>query len=168
MWAEVSAAQGQLADNLGASVKSRTSESSYQLTLEAPKVQQTAAGFKKDLAKLVDQHPDALGFVLVVNGHVTGADVYTTHDLFRRSWPKLLESAAVEAITTGKPTGTTIEPSMADVRAAATGYGAQITEERQINRRTRSVRAELPQGIVFETTDTAAPTGPVHRSFIAK
>jgi hypothetical protein len=168
VWAEVSAAQVQLARNLGARVKSTASESSYQLTLEAPKLKETSNGFKKELAGLADQHSDALGYVMVVNGNVTGADVYATHDLFRRSWPKLLESAAVEAMTAGKPAGAVPAPSMAEVRAAATGYGARVSDERQISRRTRSVKAELPKGIVFETEDTAAPGGPIHRSYVTK
>jgi hypothetical protein len=168
VWAEVSAAQDRLANNLGAPVRAAASASSYQLTLEAPKVKQTSDGFLKELSGLADQHADALGFVVAVNGKVTGADLYATHDLFRKVWPKLLESAAVEAMGALRLSGAVPPPSMDDVRAAATGYGARVSGESQVNRRTQAVRAELPQGLVFETKDTDAPAGPVHRSYVAK
>ncbi|HEY2018471.1 MAG TPA: DUF6569 family protein [Bryobacteraceae bacterium] len=168
VWAQVSASQDRLAKNLGAPVKSAASESSYQLTLEAPKVQQTAAGFRKDLSGLAGQHADALGYVVAVNGKVTGADVYASHDLFRKLWPKLLESAAVEAMAVARPGERIAPPSMAEVRMAATGNGAHVSDEKQVNRRTNSLKAEFPQGLVFETRDADTPGSPVHRAYVAK
>jgi hypothetical protein len=131
-------------------------------------VKQTAEGFKKDLAGLAAKYPDALGYVAAVNGKVTGSDVYSTHDLFRRMWPKLLDSAAVEAMAVAKPGDKISPPPMTDVRAAATGYGARVTDDKQVNRRTNSVKADLPQGLVFETKDADAPAGPVHRTYVTK
>ncbi|HMC58186.1 MAG TPA: DUF6569 family protein [Candidatus Solibacter sp.] len=168
VWAEVAASQDRLAKTLGAPVKSAASESSYQLTLEAPKVKTTAAGFQTELSGLATTNLDALGYVLVVNGKVTGADVYATHELFRKLWPKLLDSAAVEAMAAARPGEKFSQPSMAEVRSAATGYGARVSEEKQLNRRTSSVKAELPQGLIFETRDSTAPAAPVHRSYVAK
>jgi len=168
VWAEVSAAQDRLATTLGAPVKSPASESSYQLTLEAPKIQQMADGFKKELSGLADTHSDALGYVMAVNGKVTGADLYATHALFRKLWPKLLHAAAVEAMAAVKPAGTIVLPRMEDVRAAASAYGARVSAEAQINRRTQGVKADLPRGLVFETRDTEAPAVPLHRSYVAK
>jgi hypothetical protein len=167
VWAQVAAAQDSLARNLRAPVKSAASESSYQLTLEAPQVKRMAAGFQTDLGGLAARNPDALGYVVVVNGKVTGADVYATHELFRKLWPKLLDSASVEAMAAA--TGEKFSPpSMDEVRAAATGYGARVSEEKQLNRRTSSVKAELPQGTVFETRDSTTPAAPVHRSYVVK
>jgi len=168
VWAEVTAAQDRLAQSLGAPVKSAASESSYQLTLEAPKVQRTAEGFKRELSGLAGRYADAVGYVVAVNGKVTGADVYATHELFRKLWPKLLESAAVEAMSLDKPNERIAPPSMADVRRAATGNGARVSGESQMNRRTQSVKAELPQGLVFETKDADAAGTLVHRSYVAK
>ena len=168
VWAQVAAAQDSLAKNLRAPVKSAASESSYQLTLEAPQVKRTAADFQADLGGLAAKNPDALGYVVVVNGKVTGADVYATHELFRKLWPKLLDSASVEAMAAANPGEKFSPPSMADVRAAATGYGARVSEEKQLNRRTSSLKAELPQGTVLETRDSTTPAAPVHRSYVVK
>jgi hypothetical protein len=168
VWAEVSAAQDQLARNLAAPVRSAVSASSYQLTLEAPKVQRATEGFKQEYSGLTGRFPDAVGYVAAVNGKVTGADVYSTHELFRKLWPKLLESAAVEAMASAKPNDKAAPPSMAEVRTAATGYGARVSSESQQYQRTRSVKAELAEGLVFETKDADAPTALVHRSYVAK
>jgi hypothetical protein len=168
VWAQVAEEQARLSNNLETSVQSRTSASSYQLTLEAPKLQERVEAFKKDLSGLADKYPDALGYVVSVNGKVTGADVYATHDLFRKVWPKLLASSAVDAVESARPGAKFDPPPIADVRAAATGRGARVTEDRQINRRTNSVQADLPQGLVFETSDVDASGGPVHRSYVTK
>jgi hypothetical protein len=168
VWKQVAFAQDRLAKSLGGVVKSTASESSYQLTLEAPKVQQTASGFKKDLASLADRHPDALGYVVAVNGKVTGADVYATHELFRKLWPKMLESAAVEAMASSRPGERIAPPPMDQVRMAATGNGARVSGEKQLNRRTNSLKAEFPQGLVFETRDADSPASTVHRTYVAK
>jgi hypothetical protein len=168
VWAQVAEEQRKLGNSLAAPVQSSVSASSYQLTLEAPKVRQSVETFKQELAGLAGRHPDAVGYVAAVNGRVTGADVYATHDLFRKVWPKLLESAAVEAVASARPGEKISPPPMADVRAAATGYGARVSDEKRINRRTSSVKAELPQGLVFETKDTDSAAGTVHRSYVSK
>jgi hypothetical protein len=168
VWTEVSAAQDRLAVTLGAPVKSVASESSYQLSLEAPKVKQRTDNFKKALSGLADRHSDALGYVMAVNGKVTGADLYATHTLFRKLWPKLLDAAAVEAMALVKPAGAVAMPRMEDVRAAASGNGTRVSSEVQVNRRTTGVKADLPGGLVFETRDTEMPAVPLHRSYLAK
>jgi hypothetical protein len=50
-----------------------------------------------------------------VNGQVTGAEVYASNALFRKAWPKLLNSAAVEAVAelTDKPSAA--PPSVREV-----------------------------------------------------
>lgn len=169
VWAQVAKEQVRLSDSVSSRLNSPQSPSSYQLTLEAPKLQERVDAFKKDLAGLADKYPDALGYVAAVNGKVTGSDVYATHDLFRKVWPKLLASTGVDAVGSaraGDPVAP--PPAMADVKAAATGHGARVTEDKQINRRTNSVKADLPQGLVFETKDADAEGGPVHRSYVTK
>ncbi|HXN47202.1 MAG TPA: DUF6569 family protein [Bryobacteraceae bacterium] len=169
VWAQVREEQARLSSNLATSVQSPRSASSYQLTLEAPVLAARVDAFKKDLAGLADKYPDAVGYVAAVNGKVTGADVYATHDLFRKEWSKLLTASAVDAVGSARA-GTPIPPPppMADVKAAATGRGARVTEDKQINRRTNSVTADLPQGLVFETIDVEAEGGPVHRTYVTK
>jgi hypothetical protein len=46
---------------------------------------------------------ETVGCVVVVNGRISGADVFTSPELFRRLWEKLLDSYAVEAIARRVP-----------------------------------------------------------------
>ena len=103
-----------------------------------------------------------------VNGKVTGSDVYGTHELFRKEWPKLLDAAAIEAMAAPKLAAKIAPPPLADVKAAATGYGARVNGESQVNSRTDGVKADLPQGLVYETRDSEAPAAPVHRTYVSK
>ena len=41
---------------------------------------------------------DVVGYAVVINGKVVGADVYANADLFRRLWPKLLQASVMEAV----------------------------------------------------------------------
>ena len=168
VWVAVEAAQESLSTSLSAPVKSRQSPTSYQLTVESEHVKKVGGGFQKDLGGLASKYGDALGYVMVVNGKVTGADVYASHELFRKLWPKLLEAASVEAMAAAKPGQSFASPSMDEVRAAATGYGAHVSAEKQLNRRTNSVTAELPTGTVVETRDSASAAAPVHRTYVVK
>ena len=40
-----------------------------------------------------------IGYAFAINGKVNSADVYASHELFQKLWPKLLESSAVEAFS---------------------------------------------------------------------
>ncbi len=168
VWAQVAAAQDQLSRNLEVTARAPASASSYQLTLEVPRVKERTEEFKKELLGLPGKSADALGYVMAVNGKVTGADVYATHELFGKMWPKLLQAAAVEAIGSPQAGEKPGPPPMAEVHAAASGNGARVSSERQTNHRTDSIKAELPQGLVFETKDAGASTALVHRSYVAK
>jgi len=170
VWSQVAAAQDKLASNLKSSVKSRESESSYQLTLESPKLRETVAAYRKEFTALPLRYRDALGYVVAVNGEVTGSDIYANHELFLKLWPKLLESVAVEAIgAAGKPGETYAPTPMEEVHQAATGNGGRVLADEKLNSRTGAVKADLPKGTVFETRDAqSSAAGPVHRSYVKK
>jgi hypothetical protein len=46
---------------------------------------------------------NVVGVVVAVNGEPVNSDIFASPSLFRRYWPKLLESYALEAISAGKP-----------------------------------------------------------------
>ena len=46
----------------------------------------------------VARRKNVVGVVFVVNGKMTGAEVYGSNTLFQKAWPKLLNSAATEAL----------------------------------------------------------------------
>ncbi len=97
VWKEVEAAQGKISNNIGRNVQSGASPSSLQLALEDKDLQAKVAEYETALAGGCRQAPDIIGMAVVVNGEVSGADVFGSADLFRKLYPKLLKAAATEA-----------------------------------------------------------------------
>jgi hypothetical protein len=98
VWKEVSKAQMQLASNVGGSVAAAASPSSLQLSLENKQVQEKLTAYEKAIAGAVEGKSDVIGMALCVNGKVEGAEVYGSAALFGKLWPKLLKSAATDAL----------------------------------------------------------------------
>jgi len=105
VWQTVSENQNKLNTTLQTTVNAAASPTSFQLTLEAPAVEAKVAEYEAALMAGADRD-GVVGVVFVVNGQVTGAEVYGSSALFRKAWPKLLNAAAVEAVRdrTGKLT----------------------------------------------------------------
>lgn len=106
VWNEVRGNQQKLNDNLKTVVNCPDSPTSFQLTLENRTVQQRVADYEKTLRN-AGRKEGVVGVVFVVNGEITGAEVYGSSGLFRKAWPKLLRSAAVEALAE-RPKDTTV------------------------------------------------------------
>jgi hypothetical protein len=56
-----------------------------------------------------------IGAAFVINGKLSGAEVYQSHALFERMWPKLLRAQAIEAIAR-KDVGRHVRPSANEVK----------------------------------------------------
>lgn len=98
VWDNVQKTQKALSDNLGKSVTANASPTSLQLALEDKDLRAKVAAYERDLAALPAAYPDAVGVVIAVNGQVIASDVYGSRQLFQKAWPKLLKSAAVDAV----------------------------------------------------------------------
>jgi ARG/rhodanese/phosphatase superfamily protein len=99
VWSKVKEAQRKLTDNVGKPVANSQSPSSYQLTLEDKELLAKLEMYTKDMKKLAADNADAIGFVIVINGKPSGAEIYGSHALFFKLWPKLIEAAAVDALS---------------------------------------------------------------------
>ena len=113
VWQSVKGNQDKLNEKLHTTVNSAASPTSFQLTLENPKVQANVAEYETALIKACENRTRVIGAVFAVNGKVTGAEVYGSSKLFQKAWPKLLRAAAVEAIAEQATAAT--PPSMQDV-----------------------------------------------------
>ncbi|HEY9682291.1 MAG TPA: DUF6569 family protein [Oculatellaceae cyanobacterium] len=101
VWAAVSNAQSKLGKVLAKPVEATASPTSYELTLENKDVKQATTKIVQDLQKIGESEKDAIGYAFAINGKINSADVYASHDLFRKLWPKMLNASAVEAVTEG-------------------------------------------------------------------
>lgn len=168
VWKDVHAAQARLNANVGANVQSTESPSSYQLTLDNPQLQAATDAYLKDLSPIVEGKDDVIGYAFAINGKMNSADVYAASQLFRKMWPKLIRSAAVEAITDTQKR-TKFEPVSADTAKAflADAEAGKLTQKAagdKINLVTQDGKGAM----LFETQDKDNEGRWVHRNYIAK
>ncbi len=168
VWSSVSEVQAKLSANVGASVRSPSSESSLQLALEHGKLRETAEGYIKALSHVTEGRSDVIGYAFGVNGKLNSAEVYASSALFRKLWPKLLKASAVEAIAEFEKdkgfaslTARAVEASIADAE------GGKATEK-QVAARVRMITRETPNGLLFETRVDEDDDAWLHRSYVVK
>jgi hypothetical protein len=168
VWDNVAKAQKQLSDGVGADVKSDKSESSLQLSLENKKLVETVAAYEKALKDCVKDKGDVIGVAVAINGQMNCGDVYASHELFLKLWPKLLQASAVEAVSELKK-----DKKFDAVKAdAAKAWLAEAEKGKRsdadINKRLAEVRQESDKILLFETLDRDQKGACLRRSYIAK
>lgn len=96
VWQLVARSKSELAETNGLPA---AKTSSLNEELDNGKIQARVKAFRDALSKIVDDRPQAVGLITAVNGRFSTADLYSDPGLFRKLFPRLLESAAMEALT---------------------------------------------------------------------
>jgi hypothetical protein len=167
VWDNVKVVQASLTENVGSSVNSSVSVSSMELSMEDSKVKETSAAYINTLSGLLQSRSDVIGYVLAINGKVTSADVYASHALFAKLWPKLLKSNAVEAIAAlndaehNPVTSESVQGFLAESEKAT-------AEAKDVTPRVRMVTREDDKNIFSETQDRQQKDGYIHRNYMRK
>ncbi len=167
VWENVKVAQAKLGKSLQTNVEAPVSASSYELSVETPKVKETTAEYVNALSGVVQGKSDVIGYVFAINGQVNSGDVYASRSLFVKLWPKLLKASAVEAIAelnqkaAPQPVVETVHTFLGDSERAA---GAT----KDLTRRVKLVTREDDKNIFFETQDRSDRDNWVHRNYIRK
>jgi ARG/rhodanese/phosphatase superfamily protein len=168
VWDEVAVAQGSLSRSVETDARSIASRSSLQLAIENEKVQESAAAYTKKLSSIVEGKSDAIGYVFAINGKLNSADVYASGALFKRFWPKLLRTSAIEAVAErhGSEKTEAVSADSINEFLANAERGEESTND--VTERTRMIKRETEKGLFFETRDMAQAGAWVHRSYLAK
>jgi len=166
VWNQVAQAQAKLSSATGAPARATVSPSSMQMTLETPAVLRSTETYISALSKAAAD-PDVVGYAFAINGRMNSAEVYATHDLFIRLWPKLLKSAAVEAVSEYRLGATHFTTATRQDAESLLKDGPGEGISRQLNARTKVESKDTPSSTIFQTRDQASGTW-VHMSYIAK
>jgi ARG/rhodanese/phosphatase superfamily protein len=168
VWKNVSVAQEKLSRTVNASVADGLSASSYELSVETPKVKETSAEYINALSGIVQSKNDVIGYVFAINGHVNSADVYASRALFLKLWPKLLKASAVEAIAELNK-DIEVKPIVSETVESFLAESAKPSAStKEVTTRVKMVTREDDNNIFFETQDRAQKDGWVHRNYIKK
>lgn len=153
VWRSVARSQGKLSANVGGDVQSGQSGTSLQLSLENKKVKEAVAGYEKRFAEILAGKKNVIGFAVAVNGKVSSADVYGSSVLFKKLWPKMLKSAAVEAVAEYNKDAKFKAPTPKMVKAMMEDASKGKGSEKRISKRVRMIIQESKSGVRFVTVD---------------
>jgi hypothetical protein len=152
VWSSVAAMQTNLASNVnGFGGQPDVSPTSFELTLESPQVTEAVRAYVNQLkdAREVASNGDVIGFAMVINGKLSGADLYASNALFLKLWPKLLTAASVEAISNKRagseftaPTTDAIATALADMQNGIETHSMVIDRSNEL---TTDQKAQLAQ-----------------------
>jgi hypothetical protein len=167
VWSNVTVAQEKLSANVGERVNSSRSDSSLQLAVENRKVKENVAGYTKKLSPVIDKN-DVIGYVFAINGKVNSADVYASHALFVKLWPKLLKSSATEALAEFEKDAKYESLSQQQAQAFLVESEEGAASEQVVTPRVKLVTRHTKENVFFETRDADGADAWVHRNYIKK
>jgi hypothetical protein len=168
VWEKVAKAQADLSKNLKAEVRAAESQSSLQLTLENKKVLEAIDVYVRSLRLCGRSRLDAIGYVACINGKVNNADVYATHALFEKLWPKLLKASAVEAVAELQKGKKFDAPSADGVRAFLAEAGKGKWTQKDVTPRLKESVCENAKSCQFVTRDGGKDGSVLRRSYVKK
>lgn len=99
VWEEVDEATSKIRTETSTVALPTHAGSSLQLALEDKNVQESTAPYESKLLSIVEGESNVIGFAFVINNTLNAAEVYASSAMFKRFWPRLLKTAALEAIS---------------------------------------------------------------------
>ena len=168
VWRQVAVAQDKLSANTGTRVNGAASPTSFQLALENKEVQKTSDSYFKALAGIINGKSDVIGYVFAINGKINSADIYASNALFKKLWPKLLTSSAIEAVADLRRGERFDAPRPAEVKGFLDDSSRGTEKQKDVSSRVQMVTRDSDGSVFFETRDRAKSDVWVHRNVIKK
>ena len=103
-----------------------------------------------------------------INGKVEGAEVYGSSALFRRMWPKLIRTAAVDAFAEQQQGRRYELVEKGEITAFLAAGSPGKRTDTEVNRRIDVTTHANETNISMETRDQAHRGAVIHRSYIAR
>jgi hypothetical protein len=129
VWEDIRRAQRQLSRSLSADVHEPSAPTSFASTLQNGLLEQATEQFGDILSPPGLEDRDVVGYVFAFNGHPTSGEIFSSHELLRKLWPKLARAGIVDAIRAGSEQSGAAAPSQDEVMRfieAPRGDGVQL------------------------------------------
>lgn len=149
VWREVAKSNESTATASGSPRDMLPASGSLELMQSSEEVQKAVGAYVEKLAAVTAGRGDAVGFAFCVNGALSTVEVYGDPGIFAKLWPKLLRSAAAEALAAkgGAPAAEAVKP--ADVLAS-------IAKERDVTARQEKQTGPRSSVTVYDEAAWAA------------
>ncbi len=168
VWKEVSKVQAAISSNVGKKINDARSNSSLQLALENKSLDVMVKGYKKKLMPVIKHKKDVIGYAFSINGKLNTADIYANNQLFVKLWPKLLDSAATEAISEYKKKLKYSVPGKADINTWFANANKGKVTKTKLNKKIGSTKTENESDVQFSTYSTGSKKTFYHRQLLRK
>jgi hypothetical protein len=168
VWHNVDRAQRQLSENVGRPVQAPESRSSLQLTLENKTVEELTKAYLDKLASVGEGKADVIGYAYAINGTVAGAEIYAGNSLFRKAWPILLRSSAIEALAADRKAKSSPAVTATVVQKFLTEAEKGKATAENVSSRVRLIQHETDKAVLFESCDQQLKGKPFRCSYVAK
>lgn len=159
VWDSVAEEQEKISKVSGISAFAAESPSSLQLSYEIEEID----NLRREICEKIDSQrvAGATGVVWAINGEISHADLYASEELFTKLWRKLVQAAALEAISESHSGRGSDLPSPNDIGI----WLALKTTPREevLPPRTRVTIREEARRVRFDTFETGSD-GPLHVS----
>ena len=167
VWEEVAKTQTKLSAGSAGYARAMAqspSPTSMQLALENKAVAEQTSAYVQSLARIIEGRGDVVGYAYAINGKLNSAEIYSSHDLFLRMWPKMLQASAAEAV--GERNGNSAAPPDAksvNATLAAADRGQQVAKDN--TGRVSVIKKTSDKVVLFEAHDRDET---VHKSYVVK
>lgn len=138
---------------------------SLQLSLENAELTDEVEEYAAALRGIIDGQEDVIGVAFTINGEMNNADVYGSHDLFVRLWPRLLRAAATEAIAEHNGEEADRIGSIEAVRECFRDAGRADEEREETGGRILTITRRSDKNVLFETQEKGEPAW-LHRNYM--
>ena len=168
VWKEVSKVQAAISRNVGKKINDGRSNSSLQLALENKSLNVMVKSYKKKLMPVIKHKKDVIGYAFSINGKLNTADIYANNQLFVKLWPKLLDSAATEAISEYSKKLEYSVPAKADINTWFDNANKGKVTKTKLNKRIGSTKTESESDVQFSTYSSDSKKTFYHKQLLRK
>ena len=130
VWNEVAVAETAVVEYAQTDSSQLSSSGTYSAIVENETLRAKREDHVETILPQVLAHEDAVGVVVAIDGEIIGADVYHSHELFRKLARKVLDAYAQEAILSGgAPAAAPPTPPSMEAVARFLDDGANVSTE---------------------------------------
>jgi hypothetical protein len=166
VWTDVAGLQEKLSAVVGVSVAAPASPTSLKLALESKRLEDAQAPYFAALKPAGESGGDVVGYIVAINGKLAGADVYSSNELFRKMWPRLLRASVVEALAEKRDAPASAAPTREAAQAFLDDAAQAPAKTSELNKYVRQSRRENARTISIETVRVGG--GWLHRGVISQ
>jgi hypothetical protein len=167
VWESVDAMAGVLSQNAPLHIMGERT-GSLPMMLSGDSLVNWTEVYVDSLAAQIGDQSDAVGMAFAINGEINSADIYCHKELFKKMFPKLLKTAATEAIAEFDEHADYPALGIEQVRAWLKTAESGEEKSETVDQRMRLKIRENDQNVSFESYENDSAAVWIHKNILNK